>query len=253
MNRPRPITQEARGRNACFRLSQMSGVCLTEVMIGLAAGTIVLAATLGTFNTIHHHVIDRQRVLAYQQDVRLGLEVFEQEARLAEAETIVAAEPDEFLFSANLNAQRTSTTGAVTPGQTVLAVQDGSDWGAGKTVLLCGQHVCETHRLARAGQRSQLVLEEPAGSMFPSGASLEVRNRVRYYTRRDESGMVRLMRMVDGGASTLIGGMGDICFSYRDSRGHATSVPGQVRRVVVEIESERPAGRALREVSLRSS
>jgi len=252
MNRPRPLTHETRGQSACFRLSPLSGVCLTEVMIGLAAGTIVLAATLGTVNTIHHHVIDRQRVLAYQQDVRLGLEVFEQEARLAEAETIIAAEPEEFLFLANLNAQRTLTIGAVAPGQTVLTVQDGSEWGSGKTVLLCGQHVCETHRLARAGQRSQLVLEEPAGSMFPNGASLEVRNRVRYYTRRDESGTVRLMRMVDGGASTLIGGMGGICFSYRDSSGHTTSLPEQVKRVVVEIESERPALRALREVSLRS-
>ena len=253
MNRLSSITHEIRSWNACSRLSQMSGVCLTEVMIGLAAGTIVLAATLGTFNTLHHHVLDRQRVLAYQQDVRLGLEVFEQEARLAEAETIAAAVPDEFLFLANLNAQRTSTTGVVVPGQTVLTVQDGSDWGSGKTVLLCGPHVCETHRLARAGQRSQLVLDEPVGSMFPIGASLEVRNRVRYYTRRDESGTVRLMRMVDGGASTLIGGMGDICFSYRDSRGHATSVPAQIKRVVVEIESEHPARRALREVSLRSS
>lgn len=252
MNRPRPLIHVTRGQSACVRPSSLSGVCLTEVMIGLAAGTIVLAATLGTFNAVHHHVIDRQRVLAYQQDVRLGLEVFEQEVRLAEAETIAAAAPDEFQFSANLHAQRTVTIGAVAPGQTVLTVQDGSDWGAGKTVLLCGQHGCETHRLARAGQRDQLVLEEPAGSMFPSGASLEVRNRVRYYTRREEPGTVRLMRMVDGGASTLIGGMGDICFSYRDSRGHATSVPEQVKRVVVEIESERPARRALREVSLRS-
>ena len=235
-----------------FRLSQMSGVCLTEVMIGLAAGTIVLAATLGTFNTIHHHVIDRQRVLAYQQDLRLGLEVFEQEARLAEAETIAAAMPDEFQFSANLNAQRTSTTGAVTPGQTVLMVQDGSGWGAGKTVLLCGPHVCETHRLARAGQRYQLVLAEPVGLAFPIGASLEVKNRVRYYTRRDESGTVRLMRMVDGGASTLIGGVEDVGFSYRDGSGLITSVPAQVKRVIVKIQSERPVRRAVREVSLRS-
>ena len=247
-----PVLQDAKSLQRVSRLPLTSGVCLTEVMIGLAAGTIVLAAMLGTFNIIHHHVIDRQQVVAYQQDLRLGLEVFEQEARLAEAETITAATPDEFQFSANLNAQRTSTTVAVAPGQTVLTVQDGSDWGSGKTVLLCGPHVCETHHLARAGQRHQLVLAEPVGSMFSIGASVEVNNRVRYYTRRDESGTVRFMRMVDGGASTLIGGNGAIRFSYRDSSGRATSVPALVKRVVVDIESDRPARRAVREVSLRS-
>jgi hypothetical protein len=252
MSQPCPVSQGATGLQGVVRLSLMSGVCLTEVMIGLAAGAIVLAATLGTFNTIHHHVIDRQRVLAYQQDLRLGLEVFEQEVRLAEAETIAAATPDEFQFSANLNAQWTSTTGDVIPGQTALAVQDGSGWGAGKTVLLCAPHVCETHRLARIGQRAQLVLAEPARSLFPVGASVEVRSRVRYYTRRDESGTVRLMRMVDEGASTLIGGIGDIHFSYRDGSGLVTSVPSQVKRVVVEIQSERLTRRAVREVSLRS-
>lgn len=252
MNQPCSVSQDAKRLQTISSFSLISGVCLTEVMIGLAAGTIVLAATLGTFNTIHHHVIDRQRVVAYQQDLRLGLEVFEQEVRLAEAETITAAAPDEFQFSANLNDQRTSTTGAVVSGQTVLAVQDGSGWGEGKAVVLCGLHRCETHSLARAGQRYQLVLAEPAESMFPIGASLEVRNRVRYYTKRDESGSARLMRMVDGGASTLIGEMGDIGFSYRDSSGLVTSVPAQVKRVVVEIQSERPARKAVREVSLRS-
>ena len=252
MSQPWSGPQHAKRVAGVPRLSLISGVCLTEVMIGLAAGTIVLAATLGTFNTVHHYVIDRQRVLAYEQDLRLGLEVFEQETRLAEAETITAATPDEFQFSANLQAQWTSTTGAVIPGQTVLAVQDGSGWGAGKTVRLCGPRVCETHHLARAGQRHQLVLAEPAGSMFPVGASLDVRNRVRYYTKRDESGTLRFMRMVDGGASTLIGGIGVIRLSYRDSRGHVTSVPAQVRRVVVDIQSERQARWAVREVSLRS-
>jgi hypothetical protein len=252
MSQPYSVSRDEQRLQEVTRLPLISGVCLTEVMIGLAAGTIVLAATLGTFNTVHRHVIDRQRVLAYQQDLRLGLEVFEQEARLAQAETIDAATPDEFQFSANLHAQQTSTTDVVIPGQTVLAVHDGSGWGAGKTVLLCGPRACETHRLARAGQRHQLDLAEPAGSMFPIGASLDVRNRVRYYTRRDESGTLRLMRMVDGGASTLIGGIGDIRFSYRDSSGRATSVSAQIKRVVVEIHSERQARRTVREISLRS-
>jgi len=163
-----PVLEDGKSQQRASRLRLMSGVCLTELMIGLAAGTIVLAATLGTFNTIHHHVIDRQRVLAYQQDLRLGLEVFEQEARLAGAETITAAMPDEFQFSANLNAQRTSTTGAVAPGQTVLTVQDGSDWGSGKRCSFAARSYAKrTTSLVRGSAISSFWLSR-SGRCFQS-------------------------------------------------------------------------------------
>lgn len=233
-------------------LSQMSGVCLTELMVGLAAGAIVLAAALDTFNIVHRQVAEQQRSLAHQQDLRLGLEVFEQEARLAVAESIATATREEFLFLANINAQRTTTTSGVVPGQSVVAVQDGGGWGEGKTVAVCGPQTCETNRLARAGQRYQLALAEPVESAFPTGASIEVKNRVFYYTRRDELGSLRLMRMVDGGASTLIGDLKAVRFSYRDDRGYATSVPSHVKRVVIEIESSRSEHKVVREVGLRS-
>lgn len=228
------------------------GVCLTELMVSLATGAIVLAAALDTFNVVQARAVQQHRALAHQQDLRLGLEVFEQEARLAVADSIVTAAPEEFLFFANVNGQRTTTTSAVVSGQSVLAVQDGSGWGEGKTVTVCGQQTCEIHRLSRAGQRYQLTLAEPVGLMLPAGASVEVRNRVVYYIKRDEQGALRLMRMVDGGASVLIGELEDVRFSYRDERGHITNQPSQVKRVVVEIEPSRFARRVVREVSLRS-
>jgi hypothetical protein len=221
-------------------------------MIGLAAAAIVLAAALETFNVVHRQVTEQQLNVVHQQDLRLGLEVFEQEVRLAVAESIASATPEEFRFLANINAQRTTTTSAIVPGQSVVAVQDGGGWGEGKTVAVCGPHTCEAHRLSRAGQRHQLELAEPAESAFPAGASVEVRNHVFYYTRRDERGSLRLMRMVDGGASTLIPGLEVVRFSYRDDRGHLTSVPSQVKRVVVEIESNRSEHKVVREVGLRS-
>jgi hypothetical protein len=70
-------------------LSGMNGVCLAELLIGLAAGVVVLATALETFSIVRQHVTKQQRDLAYQQDLRLGLAVFEQEARLATAESIV--------------------------------------------------------------------------------------------------------------------------------------------------------------------
>lgn len=212
----------------------------------------MLAAALDAFNVVQTRAATQYRTLAHQQDLRLGLEVFEQEVRLAAADSIVTAAPDEFLFLANINAQRTATTSAVVPGQSVLAVQDGSGWGEGKTVSLCGRQACEVHRLSRAGQRSQLTLAEPVGLTLPSGASVEVRNRVVYYTKRDEKGALRLMRMVDGGANALIGELEDVRFSYRDERGRVASLPSLVRRVIVEIEPSHSAHRVVREVSLRS-
>ena len=228
------------------------GISLTEVMVSLAAGAIVLAAVLETMNIVQSHAARQHRTLVHQQDLRLGLAVFEQEVRLAVSDSIVTTTPDKFLFLANVNAQRTTTTNAVVPGQTVLAVQDGGGWGEGKTVTLCGQQACEVHRLSRAGQRYQLSLAEPVGLALPAGASAEVSNRVVYYTKRDERGAWNVMRMVDGGANVLIGGLKGAHFSYRDKHGYATDEPSQVRRVVVEIEPSESAHRVVREVSLQS-
>lgn len=252
MSHHRAITSHGKRVKRTSALSGMNGVCLAELLIGLAAGVIVLATALETFNIVRQHVTKQQRDLAYQQDLRLGLAVFEQEARLATTESIVIANPDEFQFRANINAQRTTTTGDVAQGQSVLAVQDGSGWGDGKAVAICGLRACELHQLARAGQRTLLTLAEPVQSAFPTGASVEVRNHVVYYTKRDERGLLRLMRMVDGGAGTLVGGLENARFAYRDDRGRATSEPSQVKRVVVEIESNRATHHVVREVSLRS-
>jgi hypothetical protein len=252
MTQPCACDSQAARVNRMVWLSGMSGVCLAELLVGSAAAIIVLTATLETFNVVHRHVTKQQLGLAHQQDIRLGLEVFEQEARLAVAESIAIAHPDEFLFLANINAQRTTTTSSAMPGQLVLSVQDGSGWGEGKTVELCGPRACERHQLARAGQRGFLTLTEPVESAFPAGASVDVRNRVLYYTRPDERGSLRLMRMVDGGASTLVAGLESARFSYRDDRGRTTSTPSQVKRVVVEIESERSPHTVVRDVSLRS-
>jgi type II secretory pathway component PulJ len=228
------------------------GVCLTELMVSLTAGVIILAAALNAFNVAQTHASKQQKDLRHQQDLRLGLEVFEQEARLAVAESIVSATADEFRFHANISAHRTMTTGPVVPGQSVITVQDGSGWSEGKTINICGNQTCEAHQLSRSGQRYQLTLTEPAASLFSAGASVEVNNRVVYYTKRDESGRIKLMRMVDGGANTLIGDLDDLHFSYWDEHGHVTQQPSLVKRVVLEIESNHSLHRMMREVSLRS-
>jgi hypothetical protein len=241
-----------RRRRSIGLLFDKRGVCLTELMVSLTAGVIVLAAALTAFNVAQAHASKQQKHLRHQQDLRLGLEVFEQEARLAVAESIVSATPDEFRFHANISAHRTMTTGSVVPGQSVITIQDGRGWSEGKTVIICGQQACETHRLSRSGQHYQLTLTEPVASSFPAGAFVEVNNRVGYYTKRNENGTVNLMRVVDGGANTLIGDLEGLHFSYWDEHGHVTQQSSLVKRVVLEIESNHSLHRMMREVSLRS-
>jgi hypothetical protein len=108
------------------------------------------------------------------------------------------------------------------------------------------------HRLSRAGQRYQLTLAEPVQSMFPAGASVEVANRVVYYTKPDEQGSMNLMRMVDGGASVLIGDLKTVIFTYRDKHNRLTDLPSEVRRVVVEIEPNHIGRLISGDIALRS-
>jgi len=251
MIRRHPISRVVLGAMDACR-SNCRGVCLAEVMISLTAGAIVMAASLETFNVLHAETVRQQRSLAQQQDLRIGLEVFEQEVRLASPDSIATATSGEFQFLANVNAQATLTTAAVLPGQTFVAVQDGTGWTEGKRVMLCGLHGCEEHRLSRAGQRLQLTLAEPVEMAFPAGASVEVRNRVAYYQKPDGKGMVRLMRMVDGGASVLIGELDDLRLSYWTKGGRATSLSSDVNRVVIEITPHHSTKRLVGEVSLRS-
>jgi hypothetical protein len=239
-------------QNAPMILSNQRGFCLTELLIGLAAGVFVLTVTLETFNVVQTRAAAQFRALTQHQELRLGLEVCEQEVRLTAAEAVLTANSEEFQFLANLSALRTATTGAVTPGQTLLAVADGSGWGEGKTVSVCGRQSCEVHRLAHAGQRYQLTLAEPVQVSFPAGAAVEVNNRVAYYTKPDGQGGVHLMRMVDGGANVLVGGLNAVQFSYRDERGHVTQIPSEVRRIVIEITPGHPGHRIVRDIGLRS-
>jgi type II secretory pathway component PulJ len=236
-----------------FRLrDDTRGVCLAELMVSLAIGAVVLAASLETLNRLETHAAQQHRALTQQQDLRVGLEVFEQEVRLATSDSITTAAPEEFHFLANINGQQTLTTSAVAAGQSVLPVRDGSGWGEGKTVTLCSPQVCETHRLARIGQRSQLTLSEPVGQTIAAGAAVEMRNRVVYYAKQDEDGAIKLMRMVDGGASTLAGDLELVRFSYWDERGRAALVPAQIRRVVVELTRRHAKHKVTAEVGLRS-
>jgi len=233
-------------------LFDQRGLCLSELIVAAAVGTVLLAGSLEALNFVHAQAVQQERSMTGQQEMRAGLEVLEQEVRMASAAAITTAASDRLEFSANIHALETMTTATVASGQTVVPVQAGGGWGQGKIVRICGAGGCESHRLAQTGQRLQLVLSEPVSGLFPAGASVEVMNRVAYYTRADEAGRLRLMRMIDGGAGVLIGDLQTARLSYWDDRGRVTAVTGSVARVVVEIEPMGSRARVVREVTVRS-
>jgi hypothetical protein len=186
------------------------------------------------------------------QDLRLALDLLEQELRIAGPGSISNAAPEELQFLANIHGLETTVTTTATVGQTVLSVEDGRGWGAGKTMLLCVVEPCEILTLARDGQRSLLTVIAPLTRTVPAGASLSMVNRVRYYTRRDDRGFTQLMRMVDGGASVLAGDIRHVQFSYWDERGQMTTSLPQITRVAVDVVARGETIRFIRDIGVQT-
>lgn len=234
------------------RMSTDAGTSLTELIIATAAGLIVLGATLHAVTYFQPHFSEQQERASRHQDLRLALDLLEQELRIGGFGSILTAAPDELQFLANIHGLVTVVTTTATIGQTTLSVEEGRGWGEGKSVLLCAVELSEILTLARDGQRSLLTLIAPLTHTVPGGASLSMVNRVRYYTRRNEQGFMQLMRMVDGGASVLVDDIQDARFSYWDDRGQMTTNLQQITRVVVDVTIRSETFRFVRDIGLQA-
>jgi Tfp pilus assembly protein PilV len=229
-----------------------TGLSLIELMFAMTAGLIIFAATLQTLSHFQRQFKQQQHAVAQQQDLRLGLEVLEQALRLAGSGSLITVTLDSVEFWANLQGLSTTTTAAAAVGQTALSVEDGRGWDDRKTVVACWAERCETLSLARDGQRRLLTVTEPLTREVPSRTFVSLLNRVRYYSRRDDQGVLRLLRQVDGGSSVLVGNIREARFSYWDKNGQAVTEPAQVRLVVVEVMMSDRGIRAVRAMSLRT-
>jgi hypothetical protein len=227
-----------------------SGTSLLELMGAMVAGLVVLGATLQSLSYFQQAFVRQQYRITQQQDLRLGLEVFEQELRLAGFGSLSIILSDAVEFTANIHGLMTNVTSAALTGQTTLAVDDGRGWPDGKLVRICWSGQCERFTLARAGQRNLLTLVEPVAHPIPAGASVSGMNRIRYYSRTDDRGLLRLLRQVDGGASVLIGDIKGMALSYWNEQGSKTTQPELVRRILIEISL--PHRVEKREISLRT-
>lgn len=216
------------------------GVCLAEVMIALAAGAVVLAATLQSLDHFERRLSKQHVTAAQTQDLRVGLQVLEEELRMAEAGAAPSESPlsvvghDAIEFCANLGGLVTTLAAGVSSTQQDLPVSNGTGWPKGKRILVCDRERCVEGRLARDGGRTSLSLTAPLGRQFPPGSEVRVLNHVRYSVKTDRSGQARVMREVDGGANPLIGAVARFQFSYFARDGAPISDPSRVARVRIE-------------------
>jgi hypothetical protein len=212
-----------------------SGFSLAEVMAATAAGLVVLAGALQAMLYFQREFTRQHEQIVQQQDVRLGLELLHQELRMADPESLSIVRPDAVEFLANVSGLMTNVTTAAAVGQTTVAVQDGRGWPDHKLVAVCWNDVCRRFTLARAGQRNLLTFVEAAAEPIPSGALVMVLNRVRYYSRLDEFGILRWLRQVDGGASVIARNIAGFSLRYSNQQGRPTTDPKAVRLLLVEI------------------
>lgn len=230
---------------------------MAEVMIALAAGSVVMMATLQSLDHFERRLSKQHVMVAQAQDLRIGLKVLEDELRAigkgpSSSETpLYGTGRQDIEFAANLDGLVTTLTDPVSPVQQDLPVVNGTGWSKGKQVLVCDRERCAEGQLARDGRKALLSVTAPLGREFLAGSEVRIVNRVRYYLKTDRNGTVRLMRDVDGGANPLIGDIARFQFSYLDRDGAPTADPSRVTRVRVEAAVGEGQAAVVRDIGLR--
>ncbi|MGQ0810019.1 MAG: PilW family protein [Nitrospiraceae bacterium] len=240
------------------RIRNAAGMCLTGLMVAMASGAIVLSATLQTLQYSQQRFRMQQETIGQYQDLRIGLEVMTGEIRLAGTgssmlgPTLQKSGEQDIEFVANIGGFVTHLTQSASSGQQELIVSDGMDWQEGKRIIVCSAQYCMESRLAKDGQRTRLTLANPLGQAFPLGSEVVIANEVRYYQKKDERGVARIMRQIDGGANTLIGDVTHFKLGYFGKDGRPTVNPNQVVRVRLEIAVTNGGKIIVQDVSLQS-
>lgn len=233
------------------------GLCLVEVLIALAAGAVVLSATFQSLEHFDRRLSKQHAAAAQAQDLRIGLKVLEDDLRAIDAGAspsaapLSIAAPTEIEFTANLGGLVTTLADRVSSVQQDLPVANGAGWPKGKRILVCDREQCAEGRLARDGRKAQLSVAGPLGRDFSAGSHVRVANRARYYLKTDRSGPARVMREVDGGATTLIGEIARFQLSYFDRDGIPTTDPPRAVRVRIEAAVGHGRNDVVREIGFR--
>jgi hypothetical protein len=238
-------------------LHNNTGICLTEVLVAMAAGAVILSTTFQALTLFESKLSAQQVTISRHQDQRLGLHVIEEELRLAgtgsatDTPAIVSFGAQEIEFVANLENLTTIVTEPVSALQQELRVLDGSNWNGGKHIVICSADHCAEGRLALDGRRTSLSLTAPLGMAFPAGSEVVVSNRLRYYVSTAPSGKQSVMRQADGGANTIIGDVTRFQLVYLNGQGKPASDAGSVSRVRINLTVGHDQQGIVSEIALR--
>lgn len=218
------------------------GFSLIELLMALTIGGVAVAAALYMFSAYGGRFHAQQSAMVSNQELRLAMDVLCNEVRLAGAGVmggdvpLTTMRPDEMEFFANLNGTATVLTRLALPGEAELSVENAAGWSKGKQVLLCTAESCMWNRLAAEGRKLALPLTTPLAAALPARSAAFLLNRVHYYLKVDEDGTTRLMRAVDGGASTLVADVREFHLQYLDRHGRETAAADEVVRVRVRAQ-----------------
>ncbi len=234
-----------------------AGASLLELLIAMAISSIAISASIHVFSSVGMRFSAQHSTMATNQDLRLGLDVLCSEVRLAGGGLLggdspfLKAKSDEIEFFANLSGASTTLTQIAEIGRQELPVEEGAGWPKGKPLLMCTAVHCAWNQLAADGRKQTLILVTPTTEQFPARSAIFLLNRVRYYVKRQDDGTMRVMRDVDGGASTLLGDVSQFELQYLDRDGRMTTDLSEVVRVRVAIQAGRQGSRLVRDVAIR--
>jgi Tfp pilus assembly protein PilW len=159
-------------------------------MIAMAAGMVVLTASLQMLDHFQQRLWAQHDTIALHQDQRIGMRILAEELRIAGSNRnespvgLLQAKPQEIEFHANVGGATTSLTKPVSLSDSELFVIDGAGWTKGKRILICASEYCAESRLAEDGQRRSLSLAIPIPQGFPAGSEVSVFNHVPYYVSK---------------------------------------------------------------------
>ncbi len=182
-----------------------AGVSLIELLIAMAISSVAISASIHVFSAFGHRFTSQHAIMVTNQDLRLGLDVLCSEVRLAGGGLLggdspfLKAKSDEVEFFANLSGASTTLTQVTEIGRQDLPVEEGAGWPKGKQLLVCTAVHCAWNQLAADGRKQTLTLATPTAEQFPMRSAVFLLNRVRYYVKRQDDGVMRVMRDVDGG------------------------------------------------------
>ena len=230
---------------------------MVELMVALAAGSVVLMTTIQTLNHFQQRLEDQQELIGLHQDQRIGMRILEEELRMASSGTgwdhgLIRADQQEIEFNANVGGYQTNLVQPVSRHEEELHVRDGGGWRKGKRLVVCTADHCAEGRLEKEGRSASLILTHPLAESFPTGSEVAISNHIRYYVSRNRLGTLNLMREVDGGSNTIIADLNTLSFTYFDKQGKSTSNPEAITCVRVSLAVGKDRHAIVSEIGLRT-